>query len=99
MAIIILFHNSGYSCQKHFNLQYVFKQLRNLFPKVVSYNRLVKLEEETVPLAILIKKVLLGKCTRIRFVDSTVLRVCKIQRIHIHKTLKDIVQRGKYSQG
>ena len=71
-----------------------------MFPKVVSYNRFVELEHEVaIPLAIFIKKVLLGKCTGISFVDSTPLRVCRNQRIHIHKTFKGIAQRGKCSMG
>ena len=46
--------------------------MRHLFPKVVSYNRFVELEKEVaIPLALFIKKVLLGKCTGISFVDST----------------------------
>ena len=58
--------------------------MRHLFPELVSYNRFVELEREVaVPLALFIKKVLLGKCTGISFVDSTPLRVCKNQRIHI----------------
>ena len=83
-----------------FYLEKVCKHLRNLFPKVVSYNRIVELEREVViPLALFIKKVLLGKCTGISFVDSTPLRVCKNQRIHIHKVFKGIAQRGKCSMG
>ena len=78
MLIMILFHDSGYRCFKHFYLKKVCKHLRHLFPKVVSYNRLVELEREVaVPLTLFIKKVLLGKCTGISFVDSTALRVCK----------------------
>ena len=74
--------------------------LRHLFPKVVSYNRLVELEREvTILLTLFIKKVLLGKCTGISFVDSTPLRVCRNQRIHIHKVFKGIAQRGKCSMG
>lgn len=41
----------------------------------------------------------LGKCTRISFVDSTPLRVCRNQWIHIHKVFKGIAQRGKCSLG
>lgn len=68
MVIMILFHGSGYRCLKHFYLQHVCKHLRHLFPKVVSYNRFVELEYEVaIPLAIFIKKVLLGKCTGISF--------------------------------
>ena len=55
--------------------------------------------EVIIPLALFIKKVLLGKCTGISFVDSTPLRVCKNQRIHIHKVFKGIAQRGKCSMG
>ena len=100
MLIMILFHDSGYSCLKHFYVEKVCRHMRHLFPKVVSYNRFVELEKEVaIPLALFIKKVLLGKCTGISFVDSTPLRVCKNQRIHIHKTFKGIAQRGKCSMG
>ena len=100
MLIMILFHDSGYRCFKHFYLEKVCKQLRHLFPNVVSYNHLVELEREVaIPLTLFVKKVLLGKCTGISFVDSTPLRVCKNQRIHIHKVFKGIAQRGKCSMG
>ena len=100
MLIMILFHDSNYRCLKHFYKDKVCRQLSHLFPKTVSYNRFVELEREVaVPLAIFIKKVLLGKCTGISFVDSTPLRVCKNQRIHIHKVFKGIAQRGKCSMG
>ncbi len=60
----------------------------------------VELEREVIiPLALFIKKVLLGKCTGISFVDSTPLRVCRNQRIHIHKVFESIAQRGKCSMG
>src|SRR5574344_2985901 len=100
MVIIILFHNSGYRCMKHFYVEQVCKSMRHLFPKVVSYNRFVELERDgAIPLALFIKKVLLGKCPGISFVDSTPLRVCRNQRIHIHKVCKGIAQRGKCSPG
>ena len=100
MVIMILFHSSGYRCLKHFYIDHVCKHLRNLFPRLVSYNRFVELEQKViVPLIIFIKKVLLGKCTGISFVDSTPLRVCRNQRIHIHKTFKGFAARGKCSMG
>ena len=39
-----------------------------------------------IPLALFIKKILLGKCTGISFVDSTPLRVCKnlFQRLFVN---------------
>ena len=100
MVIMILFHSSGYRCLKHFYLEKVCKHMCHLFPEVVSYNRFGELEREiAIPLILFIKKVLLGKCTGISFVDSTPLRVCKNQRIHIHKTFTGIAQRGKCSMG
>ena len=74
--------------------------MRHLFPKTVSYNRFVELERRAVvKLAILVKSVLMGKCTGISFIDSTPLRVCKNQRILQHKTFRGIAQRGKCSMG
>ena len=37
VLIMILFHDSGYRCFKHFYLEKVCKHLRHLFSKVVSY--------------------------------------------------------------
>lgn len=100
MLVIILFHNSGYRCLKHFYLEEVCKHMRHHFPRVVSYNRFVELQRDVaIPLALFIKKVLLGKCTGVSFVDSTPLRVCKNQRIHLHKVFKGIAARGKCSMG
>ena len=39
MVIMILFHDSGYRCLKHFYIEKVCRHMRHLFPQVVSYNR------------------------------------------------------------
>ena len=44
MLIMILFHDSGYRCLKHFYLEAVCKNMRHLFPHVVSYNRFDELK-------------------------------------------------------
>ena len=93
-------HDSGYRCLKHFYLHYVCEHMSDLFPNTVSYNRFVELEKRAVvKLVVLVKTVLMGKCTGISFIDSTPLRVCKNQRILQHKTFKGIAQRGKCSMG
>lgn len=100
ITILILFHGKGHRCLKHFYTQYVCKHLTDFFPKTVAYNRFVELQKKVVMmLAIFIKEVLLGKCTGVAYVDSTPLRVCKQQRILIHKTFKGIAERGKCSLG
>ena len=81
MVILILFHSGGFRCFKHYYKEYVCKHLKHLFPRQVSYNRFVELEKEVLlPLSIFIKKVLLGTCTGISFVDSTPSRVCRNQK-------------------
>lgn len=45
MLIMILFHDSGYRCLKHFYLEKVCKHLCHLFPGGVSYNHFVELKK------------------------------------------------------
>ena len=100
MVILILFHSGGFRCFKYYYKEYVCKHLEHLFPHWVSYNCFVELEKEVLlPLTIFIKKVLLGTCTGISFVDSTPLHVCRNQRILIHKTFEGFAERGKCSMG
>lgn len=57
MLVMILFHDSGYRCLKHFYVDKVCKHLRHLFPKGVSCNRFVELEREVaISLTLFIKK-------------------------------------------
>ena len=60
----------------------------------------MELEKEVLlPMTIFIKRVLLGTCTGISFVDSTPLCVCRNQRILIHKTFEGLAERGRCSMG
>ena len=100
MTIMILFHFSGFKCLKHFYTQYVCPHMGHLFPTPVSYNRFTELERKVlVPLVLFLKKCLMGGCTGISFVDSTALRVCRNQRIHLHRVFKGLAQRGQCSMG
>lgn len=100
MVILILFHPGGFRCFKHYNQGYACKYLEHLFPRLVSCNRFVELEEEVqLPLAIFIKKVLSWTYTGNSFVDSTPSRVCRNQGSLIHKTFGGLAERGKCSMG
>lgn len=91
IVIMIIFHSSNHKCLKQFYLNEICQRYRHLFPKTVSYNRFTELEKSVVvQFVIFVKKCLLGKCTGISFVDSTLLRVCRNQRIHMHKVFKGI---------
>lgn len=100
MTIQVLFHLSGIRTFKKFYTDYVCKQLRDLFPGLVSYNRFTELGGQMiVPLAIYLKARATGQCTGISFIDSTPLRVCHNRRIHSHKVFDGLAARGQCSIG
>ena len=75
MVIMIMFHSSNHKCLKHFYLNEICVRYRHLFPDTVSYGRFTELEKSIVVQSVIfVKKCLLGKCTGISFVDSTLLR-------------------------
>ena len=97
---MILFHSSGYRCLKHFYLNEVCGNMKDMFPNVVSYNRFTELQKVSLlPLFAFFRTQLRGKCTGISFVDSTPLRVCKNQRIRQHKVFAGFAERGCCSMG
>ena len=100
ITIMILFHDKGYKCMKHFYTQYVQVHLKHMFPKTVSYNRFVELMKAiNLPFSIFIKTLCLGECTGISYIDSTPIRVCKNKRIKRHKVFDGIAQVGKSTMG
>ena len=100
ITIMILFHFSGYRCLKHFYVGHVCPHMLHLFPRPVSYNRFTELEKKVaVPLILFLKKCLMGRSTGISFVDSTALRVCRNQRLHLHRVFRGLAQRGQCSMG
>ena len=57
MVILILFHSDCFRCFMHNYKEYVCKHLKYLFPRLVSYNRLVEPEKEVLfPLIISSRK-------------------------------------------
>ena len=72
-VILVCFTPGGFRCFKHYCKGMSCKHLKHLFHLYgVSYNRFVELEKEVLlPMTIFIKKVLLGTCTGISFIDST----------------------------
>lgn len=100
ITIMIAFHLGGYRNLKHFYINYVQKFLRSEFPKTVSYNRFVELQQKALPpMVIFLKMMRLGSCSGISFVDFTSIRVCKNNRIFNHKVFNGIATRGRSSMG
>ena len=99
MTILILFHASGYRDFKTFYTQHVLKYLAGAFPRLVSYNRFVELQRDSlVPLWCYLHT-RFGDCTGISFVDATTLKVCHNLRIPQHKVFAGNAERGKSSMG
>lgn len=99
MTIIIYFHQSRYRNFKAYYTEHVCKHLYREFPNLVSYERFVILMPSALgPLSAYLKS-LYGSCSGISFIDSTALEVCDSHRIHQHKVLLGLAQRGKGSMG
>jgi hypothetical protein len=100
MAIILMFHLSGYRCFKWYYQKHICIYMRDYFPALVSYSRFVELTSLTViPMLLYTQGFRRGRCTGISFIDSTPLEACHIRRIYSHKVFKTCAARGKSSTG
>ena len=100
MTILISFHLGGYRNLKHYYLFYVSQHLNMEFPKLVSYNRFVELQQQVAfPLVLFLKLCRMGECTGISFVDSTTLKACHIKREKQNKVFSGIATKGKSTTG
>jgi len=99
LTIIVHFHQSHHRNFKHYYLDYVCTQLRDDFPRLVSYTRFLELMSEvTTPMVALLVS-LLGSPSTANYIDSTKLVVCHNRRIRRHKVFRGIAARGKSSMG
>ena len=99
MTIVIGFHRSGYRTFKHHYTNYAMQFWHKFFPHLVSYARIVRLIQRIIfPMFCFLNSVL-GVCTGISFVDSTLLIVCHIKREKSHKVFKAAAKKGKVSTG
>jgi hypothetical protein len=99
MTIIIYFHQSHYRNFKAYYTEHVCQHWRGEFPKLVSYERFVILMPSVLgPLSAYLTS-LYGHCHGISFLDSTALQVCDNHRIHNHKVMAGLAERGKGSMG
>lgn len=100
LTIMIVFQLSGFRTFKHFYIFYLQKHMKSEFPNTVSYNRFTELmQQNLMPLTLLLKTCCLGKCTGISFIDSTPIRVCNNKRIYRNKVFKGIATTGRSTIG
>lgn len=100
MTILISFHLGGFRNLKHYYLFYVSKHMTGEFPKLVSYNRFVELQQQAAfPLVLFLKLCRMGDCTGISFVDSTTVKVCHIKKEKQNKVFVGTAAKGKNTIG
>lgn len=79
--------------------QWLWDYHKSDFPKIPKYNGFIEQCQRVIPqLVFVIQSLLLNK-TAIRFMDSTMLEVCKNQRAQDHKVCKGLAAWGKNHQG
>ena len=99
MTLMIHFHQSHYRTFKAYYTEYVQMRLRAEFPRLVSYQRFVELMPSVlIPLCAYLRS-RYGRCSGVRFIDSTALAVCDPHRIHAHRVFTEQAERGKTSMG
>lgn len=98
-TIIVLFQMSHYRTFKDFYCGCILQDLKNYFPKALSYTRFVACQSAVLMLlaAYLLSKT--GKTTGLYYIDSTTLRVCHNKRIYRNKVFKGIAARSKSTMG
>lgn len=69
------------------------------FPRLPKYSAFVDHCHRIIPYLIFFLNNILSKKAKIRFIDSTMLPVCKLVRANSHKVAKDIAAFGKNHQG
>lgn len=99
MSIMILFHRSGFRDLKKFYTKVVCRYWHKDFPNLLSYNRFVELQRDSLMLLAAFMQTRLGACSGISFIDSTKLAVCNNLRIKQNKVFRAVAKRGKTTTG
>lgn len=99
MTILVLFHRSGFRDLKRFYTKVICKYWERGFRNLLSYNRFVELQRDSLILLGAFMQTRLGKCSGVSFVDSSKLPVCNNLRIKQNKVFEGVARRGKTSTG
>ena len=99
MTIFIYFHICRYRDFKTYYTRYVMIHLRQEFPGLVSYCRMVSLLKSVlIPLCVFVQT-LSGEKTGIYFVDSMIMKVCHIKREKQHRVFSELAKKSKSTIG
>lgn len=99
MTLLVLFHRSGFRDLKTFYTKVVCMYWRKDFHNLLSYNRFVELQRDSLVLLGAFMQTRLGKCSGVSFVDSSKIPVCNNLRIKQNRVFEGVAKRGKTSTG
>ena len=100
MTILIIFHFGTFDNFKHYYLHFIKVHFKSDFPDTVSYNRFVELEGRVFfNMMFFLNLHSFGRCTRITFVDSTMIPVCHTLRKYANKVFSGLATDGKGTMG
>lgn len=98
ITVLIAYHKSGMVCFKYFYLE-LCRTDRKFFPRLVHYDRYIKLIKLAFPAMVCLLKSLSGAATEYMFIDSTPIAVCHDLREKRHKVFKGLAGKGRTSTG
>ena len=99
MTIVLRFH---FSCYRHFKGYYtrhVWKNMKGMFPGLLSYSRFIQLMPRILAAIIVFLKTLKGKSRGLSIIDSTSIKVCHNKRIGRNRVFEGLATRGKSTMG
>ena len=98
-TILVLFHKSGFRDLKRFYTKMVCKYWHKDSRNLLSYNRFVELQKDSLVLLGAFIQTRLEGCSGVSFVDSSKIPVCSNLRIKQNKVVEAVARRGKTSTG
>lgn len=99
MTILVLFHRSRFRDLKTFYLRVVCQYWHKDFRNLLSYNRFVELQRDSLILLGAFMQTRLGECSGVSFIDASKIPVCNNLRIKQNKVFEGVAKRGRTSTG
>ncbi len=99
MAVLLMFHLSGYRDFRSFYEIMIQGYLKNLFPHSLSYSWFIRIKSRYLHAMFCYLTSKMQPSHEISYIDSTCLKACHIKRASSHKTFKGIAEKGHTSVG
>ena len=99
MAVLLMFHLSGYRNFRNFYEIMVRGYLKKIFPHSLSYSWFIRLKNRHMHAMLCYLTSKMQSSHEISYIDSTSLKACHIKRTYQHKTFKGLAEKGYTSVG